>query len=84
MSSEKIHFIGGGHMAEAIIRAVTTRNILTSDSLSVTDTEPARLKVLQQKYHVHAADNNAVISAAGLQRSVLTAVRRTRELGERK
>lgn len=66
MSEQKIHFIGGGHMADAIIRALTSSNTLSPDSISVTDTDPARLNALHHKYSVHSAENNAVIASANI------------------
>ncbi|AKG37556.1 pyrroline-5-carboxylate reductase [Paenibacillus durus ATCC 35681] len=50
---KQIHFIGGGQMAEAIIRAVVTNQTISADRISVTDINEARLQFLSQTYGVN-------------------------------
>lgn len=49
---ERIHFIGGGQMAEAIIRAIVSNQTISADRISVTDINEARLQFLDQTYGV--------------------------------
>lgn len=52
VTQEKIHFIGGGQMAEAIIRASISNNTLSVDQISVSDINETRLQFLNSKYGV--------------------------------
>ncbi|MEK3748488.1 pyrroline-5-carboxylate reductase [Paenibacillus sp. FSL E2-8871] len=52
MTQEKIHFIGGGQMAEAIIRACISNNTLLVDQISVSDINEDRLQFLSTKYGI--------------------------------
>jgi pyrroline-5-carboxylate reductase len=52
VTQEKIHFIGGGQMAEAIIRASISNNTLSIDQISVSDINEARLQFLSTKYGI--------------------------------
>lgn len=52
MTQEKIHFIGGGQMAEAIIRACISNNTLSVDQVSISDINEARLQFLSTKYGI--------------------------------
>ncbi|MGP7818015.1 pyrroline-5-carboxylate reductase [Niallia sp. 01092] len=47
-----IHFIGGGQMAEAIIRALLTNNVYINDQISVFDVNDSRCELLQKKYQI--------------------------------
>nr|WP_025688093.1 pyrroline-5-carboxylate reductase [Paenibacillus zanthoxyli] len=49
---KQIHFIGGGQMAEAIIRAVVTNQTISADRISVMDINEARLQFLDKTYGV--------------------------------
>ncbi|WP_342666559.1 pyrroline-5-carboxylate reductase [Paenibacillus stellifer] len=50
---ERIHFIGGGQMAEAIIRAIVSNQTISADRISVTDINEARLQFLDKTYGVN-------------------------------
>lgn len=50
---KQIHFIGGGQMAEAIIRAVINNQTISADRMSVTDINEARLQFLNKTYGVN-------------------------------
>jgi pyrroline-5-carboxylate reductase len=52
MRTNCIHFIGGGQMAEAIIRAVTTNQALMADRITVTDLDEKRSQILNEAYGV--------------------------------
>ncbi|WP_340033282.1 pyrroline-5-carboxylate reductase [Paenibacillus sp. FSL E2-0202] len=52
VTKEKIHFIGGGQMAEAIIRACIANNTLSVNQISVSDINETRLQFLNTKYGV--------------------------------
>lgn len=50
-----IHFIGGGQMVEAIIRAVLNNGVATNDQLTVTDISEERNTYLNKTYQVKAS-----------------------------
>ena len=54
---KKIAFLGGGNMAEALIKGMLSAEVATSRQMVVTDTSPARLKYLK-KYNINTAKNN--------------------------
>jgi pyrroline-5-carboxylate reductase len=48
----KIHFIGAGQMAEAIIRAAIGNGAFTGDEIAIADIDPQRVTRLIGQYHV--------------------------------
>lgn len=52
VSKQAIHFIGGGQMAEAIIRASIANGTLAVEQVSVADINEARLQFLNSKYGI--------------------------------
>lgn len=50
---KQIHFIGGGQMAEAIIRACISNQTIRAHQISVTDINEARLQFLNKTYGVN-------------------------------
>ncbi|PWC09766.1 pyrroline-5-carboxylate reductase [Brenneria roseae subsp. americana] len=48
----KVHFIGAGQMAEAIIRASLARNTLTAGQISIEDIDADRIDTVSQIYHL--------------------------------
>ena len=56
MSQDKIHFIGGGQMAEAIIKALIKGNSIAANAISVSDIDSARLQLLHRHYGVQTSD----------------------------
>ena len=56
---ETIGFLGGGNMAEALIKGIITAGICKPENIFVSDIRPERLSFLAKEYSVHPADNNA-------------------------
>lgn len=54
---KKIHFIGGGQMAEAIIRAIVENHTVSANQISVSDISEERLQFLHETYGVKTDDS---------------------------
>lgn len=54
---KKIAFLGGGNMAEALIKGMLSADVAKSRQMTVTDASPARLDYLK-KYNVNFAQTN--------------------------
>ncbi|WP_078549709.1 pyrroline-5-carboxylate reductase family protein [Litchfieldia alkalitelluris] len=52
MNEKRIHFIGGGQMAEAIIRALITNNKVSTKELSVSEINEVRCQYIRETYGV--------------------------------
>lgn len=50
MKKKRIHFIGGGQMAEAIIRASVSNQTVVADHISITDIDESRIRLLSRTY----------------------------------
>jgi len=50
-----IHFVGGGQMVEAIIRAILNNGVATNDQMTVTDISEERNTYLNKTYQVKAS-----------------------------
>lgn len=61
MAEQRIHFIGGGQMAEAILRALIERDQFSPATFSVTDIDPVRLQTLQQRYRIRAGTHESLL-----------------------
>ena len=48
----KVHFIGAGQMAEAIIRASLSNGTLRADAISLEDIDSARIEALHSRYRL--------------------------------
>lgn len=59
MAAKKIHFIGGGQMAEAIIRANISKGTNEAAQLSVADINEERITFLSETYGIEAAFSQA-------------------------
>lgn len=67
MRMEKIGFIGGGNMAEAMLGALLRTGVSESDRLYVSDVRPERRAYLAERYGIKtSADNGEVFSACDL------------------
>ena len=56
MTTKRIHFIGGGQMAEAIIRAIVNNGTFAAEQISVTDIQAKREQFLRETYGVIIPD----------------------------
>lgn len=67
MTTERIHFIGAGQMAEAIIRAVIANGTVVADQISVQDIASEREQRLSDTYGLHVyEDVSEALAAAKL------------------
>jgi pyrroline-5-carboxylate reductase len=60
---DKIGFLGGGNMAEALIRGITTAKVYSAENIFVSDVRPERLEYVVKEYHVQPAYTNASLAA---------------------
>jgi len=64
---QKIAFLGGGNMAEALIKGLLAAGVAKADQLLVTDISADRLAHLQKTYGITVArDNKDAVSRAGI------------------
>lgn len=67
VTSKNIHFIGGGQMIEAIIRAILSNGTYTSEQITVADISEQRVTYLNETYQVVASlDQETALSKADL------------------
>jgi len=66
----KLVFIGGGNMAEAILKGLISAQRLTPEEIQVVDIVPERLETLQSNYGVRVSSDLAV-AASGAENLVL-------------
>ena len=59
---ETIGFVGGGNMAEAIIKGIISANVYSPDDIFVSDIRLQRLSFLAKRYHIQTADDNATLT----------------------
>jgi len=64
MSSAKIGFIGGGKMAEALVRSLTNVKFCKADEIAVFDPTASRCKTMEKLGVKVLADNSAVAAAS--------------------
>jgi pyrroline-5-carboxylate reductase len=58
---DTIGFIGGGNMAEALIKGIITANLYEPENIFVSDIRPERPAFLAKEYHVQKVDTNAAL-----------------------
>jgi pyrroline-5-carboxylate reductase len=58
---DTIGFLGGGNMAEALIKGITSANLYAPDNVIASDIKPERLKLLANEYKVQTTDDNAAM-----------------------
>lgn len=56
----KIAFVGGGAMAEAILRRLLAENVASVDQIAIAEPVAARRDTLAQQFGVHVTDRNPV------------------------
>lgn len=60
-------FIGGGQMAEALIKGILASGIIHADRITVSDLSPERRKILEESHAVHTTSyNRDVAERSGL------------------
>ncbi|ASA22466.1 pyrroline-5-carboxylate reductase [Paenibacillus donghaensis] len=64
MTKKRIHFIGGGQMAEAMIRACIANKSVAAEQFTVTDIHEARLQYLNETYGVITDSSQGKLLAA--------------------
>jgi len=60
---ETIGFVGGGNMAEALIKGITAAKIYKPENILVSDIRQERLACLEKEYKVKISGNNAELAA---------------------
>jgi len=71
--TKRLAFIGGGNMAEALLRGILTSKRVRPDEVLATDIREDRLAYLRTTYHIETSTSNA--DAAGAAETVLLAVK---------
>lgn len=67
LNLQKIAFVGGGAMAEAIIKGIVGSGLLAPENIFVGNPTQKRCDYLNEKYHVQAmSDNKATVADADL------------------
>jgi len=59
---DTIGFVGGGNMAEALIRGIITAGVCKPENVFVSDIRAERLDYLAKEYGVQKADDNAALA----------------------
>ena len=59
---ETIGFVGGGNMAEALIKGIIAAGLCKPENISVSDIRAERLTYLAKEYSVATVDNNAQLA----------------------
>jgi pyrroline-5-carboxylate reductase len=58
---KSIAFLGGGNMAEALVRGLLSSKLLPADKIRVSDVKPERLRVLREQHGVQVFVDNAAL-----------------------
>jgi pyrroline-5-carboxylate reductase len=62
LKSKKIGFIGGGNMAEAMIKGLLSASFIEAKNLMVADVSDERREWLHKEYHIKATDDNGELA----------------------
>ena len=62
LKSKKIGFIGGGNMAEALIKGLLSAGFIEAKNLMVAEICPVRHEWLRQEYHVKVTDDSCELT----------------------
>ena len=72
MADRELGVIGGGNMAEALLRGALSAHVLSPDAVIVSDPDPARCGLFAEELGVEAVEDNAIPAAC---RRLLLAVK---------
>lgn len=61
--NEKIGFIGGGRMAEALIKGLLSAGLIERKFLVAADPDPSRRALLEEQYTIACTDNSGQVAA---------------------
>lgn len=62
LNTKKVGFIGGGVMAEAIIKGLINTKLVESNNITISDVSAARLKYMASKLGVNTVSNNVLVA----------------------
>lgn len=65
LEGKRLSFIGGGNMAEAMLKGLLQSRQISSEAVMVSDINAARLQFLQERYRVKISSRNAETAAWG-------------------
>ncbi len=63
LSNIKLGIIGGGQMAEAIVKGLLSKKALLPEQIFVSDITSDRLEYLKKNYEVNTTDDNLIVAA---------------------
>lgn len=63
LNGKRLAFVGGGNMAEAMIRGLLAAKLMGPDDVFVSDVREDRLAYLQETYRVHISTSNAEVAS---------------------
>lgn len=58
LDDTRLTFIGGGNMGEAMVKGLLDQRLIDPAAITITDTNPERLRLLAERYGVRALGNN--------------------------
>lgn len=59
VKGQKVGFIGGGNMGEALIKGLVAANLVPPEAIYASDVRPERLRALDQQYGIQLLPDNA-------------------------
>jgi len=63
LDGKRLAFVGGGNMAEAMIRGLLAAKLMAPDDLLVSDVREERLAYLKETYRVHTSASNPEVAS---------------------
>ena len=67
LTNKKLGFVGGGNMAEALVKGLIASLFIEEKNIFVSDPIPERLKYLHKEYKVRTtADNRELVQASDI------------------
>jgi pyrroline-5-carboxylate reductase len=63
LNGKRLAFVGGGNMAEAMLRGLLAAKLMGPDDVFVSDVREDRLAYLQETYRVHTSTSNAEVAS---------------------